>query len=96
MLHRCVQISYTTVMSHIASILSRFGNVREAALKIGRPPSVIQYWRAQNRVPATAQAAVLAAADRHGVNITAADLIPLDESAALASGLRTSVDRNAA
>lgn len=65
-------------MSHIASILARFGNVREAASKIGRPPSVIQYWRTQNRIPATAQAAVLAAAEKHGVAITAADLIPLD------------------
>ena len=62
-------------MSHIASVLGRFGNVREAAAKIGRPPSVIQYWRSQNRVPATAQASVLAAADRHGILVTAADLI---------------------
>jgi len=69
-------------MSHIATILSRFGNVREAALKIGRPPSVIQYWRTQNRVPATAQASVLDAAERHGVKISAADLIPLDEKRA--------------
>lgn len=63
-------------MSHIASVLSRFGNVRQAAAKIGRPPSVIQYWRTQNRIPATAQAAVLDAANRHGVLIAAADLIP--------------------
>ena len=68
-------------MSHIAIILARFGNVREAARKIERPPSVIQYWRTQNRIPATSQAAVLAAAERHGVDISAADLIPTEVAA---------------
>jgi hypothetical protein len=63
-------------MTQIASILARFGNVREAAEKIGRPHSVIQYWRSQNRIPAKSQAAVLDAAKRNGVVITAADLIP--------------------
>lgn len=62
-------------MTQIAAILAKFGNVREAAAKIGRPPSVIQYWRTTGRVPATAQAAVLDAAKRHGLKISAADLI---------------------
>ena len=63
-------------MTQIATVLARFGNVREAAEKIGRPPSVIQYWRTTNRIPATAMASVLAAAERHGVEISAAELIP--------------------
>lgn len=62
-------------MTQIAEVLGRFGNVREAADKIGRAPSVIQYWRTAGRIPATAQTAVLDAAERHGVTISAADLI---------------------
>lgn len=62
-------------MSEIAAVLGRFGNVREAAMKIGRAPSVIQYWRSTGRVPATAQQAVLDAAQRHNVKIKAEDLI---------------------
>lgn len=63
-------------MTQIAEVLSRFGNVREAADKIGRAPSVIQYWRTAGRVPATAQQSVLEAAKRHGISISAGDLIP--------------------
>lgn len=62
-------------MTQIAEVLSRFGNVREAALKIGRPASVIQYWRTVGRVPATAQQAVLDAAEAHGVVLAPEDLI---------------------
>jgi hypothetical protein len=62
-------------MTQIAAVLDKFGNVREAALKIGRAPSVIQYWRTTGRVPAQAQASVLAAAKRHGIKVTADDLI---------------------
>lgn len=63
-------------MAQISSVLARFGNVREAAEKIGRPPSVIQYWRTANRIPATAMAQVLAAAERHGIELHASELIP--------------------
>lgn len=63
-------------MDQIANVLARFGNVREAAEKIGRPPSVIQYWRATNRIPATAMRQVLEAAERHGIEIDPAELIP--------------------
>ncbi len=63
-------------MTQIANVLSRFGSVREAAQKIGRAPSVIQYWKAIDRVPANAQNAVLEAAQRHDVIIEPADLIP--------------------
>ncbi len=62
-------------MTQIAEVLGRFGNVREAAEKIGRAPSVIQYWRTIGRIPATAQDAVLDAAKRHNVAVSAADLI---------------------
>ena len=63
-------------MTQIAEVLGRFGNVRETAEKIGRPASVIQYWRTVGRVPATAQQSVLDAAKRHGVKLTASELIP--------------------
>lgn len=63
-------------MAQIATVLARFGNVREAAEKIGRPPSVIQYWRSTNRIPATAMPQVLAAAKSHGVALDPAELIP--------------------
>lgn len=62
-------------MTQIATVLARFGNVREAADKIGRPPSVIQYWRSTNRIPATSLAAVLSAAAAHGIAVTADELI---------------------
>jgi hypothetical protein len=62
-------------MTQIADVLARFGNVREAADKIGRAPSVIQYWRTIGRVPATAQQSVLDAAKRHGIAVSADDLI---------------------
>lgn len=65
-------------MTQIASILDRFGNVREAAEKIGRAPSVIQYWRTTGRIPATAQASVLDAAQKYGVGIDARDIISRD------------------
>ncbi|WP_054726220.1 carph-isopro domain-containing protein [Sphingopyxis macrogoltabida] len=63
-------------MTHIASVLARFGNVREAATKIGRPPSVIQYWRTTGRIPATAMGQVLDAARRHEIAVDPAELIP--------------------
>lgn len=63
-------------MDQIATVLARFGSIREAADKIGRPPSVIQYWRTTNRVPATSLALVLAAAEKHGVAIDPIELIP--------------------
>lgn len=62
-------------MTQIAEVLSRFGNVREAAEKIGRPASVIQYWRTVGRIPATAQQSVLDAAQKHEVAIAPEDLI---------------------
>lgn len=67
-------------MQQIAQVLARFGSVREAAQKIGRPPSVIQYWKTANRVPAGAQNEVLEAADRHGISVVAADLIVRKEN----------------
>ncbi|MBD3762615.1 carph-isopro domain-containing protein [Rhizorhabdus sp.] len=63
-------------MTQIASVLSRFGNVRETAEKIGRAPSVIQYWRSTGRIPAQAQNSVLEAARRHGIKLRPAELIP--------------------
>jgi len=72
-----VQFHCTSLhMAQIAQVLARFGNVREAAEKIGRPPSVIQYWRTTNRIPATSMSQVLAAAQRHGITVEAAELIP--------------------
>jgi hypothetical protein len=75
-------------MTQIAEVLARFGNVREAAGKIGRAPSVIQYWRTIGRVPATAQQAVLDAARRHDIAISADDLIaargPAEQTSAAA------------
>lgn len=62
-------------MTQIAEVLGRFGNVREAADKIGRAPSVIQYWRTAGRIPANSQQAVLDAAARHGVSVSPSDLI---------------------
>lgn len=73
-------------MTQIAEVLARFGNVREAAVKIGRAPSVIQYWRTIGRVPATAQQSVLDAAKRHDITVSADDLIstptPVDQKEA--------------
>jgi hypothetical protein len=68
-------------MPQISSVLARFGNVREAAAKIGRAPSVIQYWRENNRIPAHAMSSVLQAAERHGIEVSASDLIPDREAA---------------
>lgn len=62
-------------MNQIADVLARFGSVRIASEKIGRPPSVIQYWRAKNRVPATSQRAVLDAALKHGIDVKPEELI---------------------
>lgn len=62
-------------MTQIAEVLGRFGNVREAADKIGRAPSVIQYWRTAGRIPATAQQSVLDAAAKFDVAVSAAELI---------------------
>lgn len=68
-------------MSQIATVLSRFGTVREAAEKIGRPPSVIQYWRSTGRIPATAMQTVLAASRLHGIKVDPAELIPAQDAA---------------
>ena len=68
-------------MSQIATVLSRFGTVREAAEKIGRPPSVIQYWRSTGRIPATAMQQVLAASRQYGVKVDPAELIPAAQAA---------------
>ncbi len=71
----CTGFLYIYGMTQIAEVLARFGNVREAADKIGRAPSVIQYWKTAGRIPATAQQAVLDAAERHGVTVAPSDLI---------------------
>jgi hypothetical protein len=70
------------LMNQISAVLARFGNVREAADKIGRAPSVIQYWRSTGRIPATAQASVLEAGRQHGVAIEPFEVIPGPEEAA--------------
>lgn len=63
-------------MTQIAEVLSRFGTVREAAEKIGRAPSVIQYWRTSGSIPPKSMRSVLDAARRHGVKISPVELIP--------------------
>lgn len=62
-------------MGQIKAALDKFGTVRKAAEAIGRPPSVIQYWKNVERIPATAQADVLRAAAELGLGISALDLI---------------------
>lgn len=80
----CTVFLYIYRMTQIAEVLSRFGNVREAASKIGRPASVIQYWRTVGRIPATAQQSVLDAAKMHKIRVTPDELIAPrpDQSAA--------------
>jgi hypothetical protein len=63
-------------MTQIAEVLSRFGTVRQAAEKIGRAPSVIQYWRTSGSIPSKNMSGVLDAARRHGIKVSASDLIP--------------------
>ncbi|WP_380925424.1 carph-isopro domain-containing protein [Sphingomonas leidyi] len=62
-------------MTQIENVLARFGSVRETADKLGRAPSVIQYWRKVGRIPANAQRSVLDAAERHNIAVTADELI---------------------
>jgi hypothetical protein len=66
----------------MASVFDKFGGIRPMASKLGEPPSTVKSWHTKRHIPRWRHAQILAAAEEHGLKVSAAELenIPADRS----------------
>jgi len=71
----CTFGAYVTGMD-VKGIVSAFGGIRGMADKLGhKSHTTVQGWSDRNLIPAQRQPEVLDAAVRHGITLSAADLV---------------------
>jgi DNA-binding transcriptional regulator YdaS (Cro superfamily) len=57
------------------SLFDRLGGIRKMAALVGRPPSTVQSWKTEGRIPAKEQPDVIEKACAAGFEITAEDVV---------------------
>jgi len=57
------------------SLFDRLGGIRPMATLVGRPPSTVQSWKSEGRIPAKEQPNVLEKARAAGFKISADDVV---------------------
>lgn len=67
----------------MSSVFQKFDGIRPMAAKLGDvPPSTVKSWHAKGQIPAWRHDSILAAAKKHGIALTADELVNIRPDAA--------------
>lgn len=67
----------------MSSVFQKFDGIRPMAAKLGDvPPSTVKSWHAKGQIPAWRHASILAAAKKHGIPLSADELVNIQPDAA--------------